>query len=175
MAALESSAEAPAASQGCSREAGRTDVQAALPEQQSGKRLDSDEHSAASESHSAKGAPTGDGRGTSPAMASAEGCLETQSSICNMEIAKDSASCGNTEQQDADHGKQEAPHHKEPKVASKPEKKPARNRPCPCGSGRRYKECCGPVRAAHKRREANGPEPPEQIHSQGHVMAELYV
>ena len=35
-------------------------------------------------------------------------------------------------------------------------KKPARNRPCPCNSGRRYKDCCGPKAAAVARRRAAG-------------------
>ena len=30
-----------------------------------------------------------------------------------------------------------------PPVRVKAEKKPARNAPCPCGSGKKYKKCCG--------------------------------
>jgi hypothetical protein len=33
--------------------------------------------------------------------------------------------------------------------------KPGRNDPCPCGSGRKFKRCCGhPVTARQKRAEA---------------------
>ncbi|EIE22284.1 cysteine proteinase [Coccomyxa subellipsoidea C-169] len=35
-------------------------------------------------------------------------------------------------------------------------KKPARNRECPCGSRKRYKNCCGPSDAAAARRQAKG-------------------
>lgn len=35
-------------------------------------------------------------------------------------------------------------------------KKPARNRECPCGSKKRYKNCCGPADAAAARRLASG-------------------
>lgn len=35
-------------------------------------------------------------------------------------------------------------------------KKPARNRECPCGSKKRYKNCCGPAEAAASRRLATG-------------------
>ena len=174
-AAMASSAEIPAASQECSRQAGELDAQAAIPEQQFCRSLESDENSAAPESVIAEGPCTGEERGTSPAGAVSEGCLERPISMCSMEKGKGSTPCGNTDQQDTNHGKQDAPNHREPKVAGKHEKKPARNRPCPCGSGRRYKECCGPVQAAQKRRQANGLQPPEHSEGHGHVMAELYV
>ena len=48
---------------------------------------------------------------------------------------------------------------------------PPRNRPCPCASGNRYKECCGPVAAAAARRVTLAPAPAEP----GRQMATLYV
>jgi len=30
-----------------------------------------------------------------------------------------------------------------PPVRTKAERKPGRNAPCPCGSGKKYKQCCG--------------------------------
>ena len=30
-----------------------------------------------------------------------------------------------------------------PPLRAKAERKPARNDPCPCGSGKKYKKCCG--------------------------------
>ena len=174
-AAMSDSTSIPAASQGCSGDAGDSDAQAAVPEQQFSRSLESDEDSVASESHVAERASKGEGRGISPAGVASESCLESQNSMCSMEVGKDSRSCGSAGQQDKDQGEQAAPHHKEPKTTSKQEKKPARNRPCPCGSGRRYKECCGPVQAAQKRRQANGLQPPEQLEGHGHVMAEVYV
>ncbi|MBQ7793034.1 MAG: SEC-C domain-containing protein [Clostridia bacterium] len=30
-----------------------------------------------------------------------------------------------------------------PKQAKKADNKPGRNDPCPCGSGKKYKQCCG--------------------------------
>ena len=56
--------------------------------------------------------------------------------------------------------------------ASSKKRKPARNRECPCGSGKRYKNCCGPVQAAAARRVA------DQEHEQctvSHAMTALYV
>jgi hypothetical protein len=41
-------------------------------------------------------------------------------------------------------------------------KKPARNRECPCGSKKRYKNCCGPAAAAAERRRAN-PQASEEL------------
>ncbi len=172
---MASSAKTPAASQECSRDAGESDAQAAVLEQQLSRSLELCEHSVASDSHGAERGSTDEERGTSPAMANSEGRLDKRNSMCSMDIAKDGTARGNTDQQDTEHGKRDAPDHKEPKVASKQEKKPARNRPCPCGSGRRYKECCGPVQAAQKRRQTNGLQPPEALGGTGHVMAELYV
>ena len=51
-------------------------------------------------------------------------------------------------------------------------RKPARNRECPCGSGKRYKNCCGPVQAAAARREA-GQDLEECTVT--HAMTALYV
>jgi uncharacterized protein len=31
----------------------------------------------------------------------------------------------------------------DPRVAPSPSKKVGRNEPCPCGSGKKYKKCCG--------------------------------
>lgn len=50
-------------------------------------------------------------------------------------------------------------------------KAPPRNRPCPCASGKRYKECCGPVAAAAARHVTAAPAPSEP----GRQMATLYV
>ena len=33
-----------------------------------------------------------------------------------------------------------------PPVRTKAEKQPGRNEPCPCGSGKKYKKCCGSKR-----------------------------
>lgn len=35
-------------------------------------------------------------------------------------------------------------------TALRPAKKPGRNDPCPCGSGRKFKQCCGRVQAHEK-------------------------
>jgi preprotein translocase subunit SecA len=35
------------------------------------------------------------------------------------------------------------PNHKQTQKPMQKQKKPARNAPCPCGSGRKYKKCCG--------------------------------
>lgn len=56
--------------------------------------------------------------------------------------------------------------------AASNKKKPARNRECPCGSGKRYKNCCGPVQAAAARRVA-GQDLEECAVS--HTMTALYV
>ncbi|KAK9831129.1 hypothetical protein WJX74_004441 [Apatococcus lobatus] len=53
-------------------------------------------------------------------------------------------------------------------------RRPARNKPCPCGSGRRYKTCCLPAKAAASRRgesTGEGEMPAEDIHQ----MATLYI
>ena len=61
------------------------------------------------------------------------------------------------------------------KQATRPDRKPARNRACPCGKGRRYKDCCGPVQAAVERRAVHGAQNPETSQEHGTCLSRLYI
>ncbi len=61
------------------------------------------------------------------------------------------------------------------KQASKPDRKPARNRACPCKSGRRYKDCCGPIQAAVERRATHGAQTPDTSQGRERCVSQLYI
>ena len=49
----------------------------------------------------------------------------------------------NEEKKDHKQAQKIMPNHKQTQKPMQKQKKPARNAPCPCGSGRKYKKCCG--------------------------------
>ena len=61
------------------------------------------------------------------------------------------------------------------KQANEADRKPARNKACPCGSGRRYKDCCGPIQAAIERRAMLGAQMPEASLEHETCMSQLYI
>jgi len=96
--------------------------------------------------------------------------LET---LHNSASAMGKAACQNVQPKER---KQQGTSHKSEQIgASQHEEKPARNKPCPCGSGQRYKKCCGPVLAAQKRRESQGLQSSAASEDQGPCMLQLYV
>ena len=120
------------------------------------------------------GAVIGVQRNASLASASSEGRYDVVDDTYILDMVRGSSS-RNKAQQGEDQCKQGSLLQQQPKVASKHEKKPARNRPCPCGSGRRYKECCGPVKAAQQRKQSDGMQASEPDEGHGLCMSALYV
>lgn len=67
----------------------------------------------------------------------------------------------------------EGPVHGDTRVSkNKGPKKPARNRECPCGSKKRYKNCCGPASSAAERRRVNKSDKEE---TPVHAMPAIFV
>ena len=176
---LTQSIPVPAESPNYNTDAGELDSQGILAELPPRKGLQPDEPSVALQSHecmqsvrpAAEGACVGKQRDASLALASSEGQHDAQHDSCIGSMAKGSLA-RNIDEKDC---KQARPVQQEPKLIYKHERKPARNMPCPCGSGRRYKECCGPVQAAQQRKRSDGMQTSEPTADHRLCISGLYV
>ena len=166
-----SNTDLPAAPPVCASDAREVDA----PERQQSERLGFDGNTLHKEKQAAiRAAPIAPGETHARAAAmTSEHDHASLETLHTSDSAKGKAVCQNAQ---PDEKKQQGSSHEmEQNGASQHKEKPARNKPCPCGSSQRYKKCCGPVLAAQKRRESQTLQDSVASEDQGPCMLQLYV